>query len=122
MTSRLKMSRIAIAVLLIPRELPAAPMMLFMIGIKHPLDVAVQCPHDTDTCEHRWSSERRHQDQGFHGRLPLRGLMIGLRERCDVSAGILERDELTAARELDRIIKRSFPAPGANGANPFTNS
>jgi hypothetical protein len=46
------MSRIAIAVLLIPRELPAPPMVVFPIRIEHALNVAVQRSHDADAREH----------------------------------------------------------------------
>jgi hypothetical protein len=46
-------------------------MMLFVIGIKHPLNVAVQGPHDADAREHRRAARRRDQDQRFHCRLPL---------------------------------------------------
>jgi hypothetical protein len=42
MTSRLKMSLIAIAVLLIPRQLAPSPMMIFAVRIELALDVAVQ--------------------------------------------------------------------------------
>jgi hypothetical protein len=50
------------------------------------------------------------QDQRLHGCLPLRGLVLGLGELCDVVAGILQRDELPTAGQRDRIVKRSFPA------------
>jgi len=42
----------------IPRQLPAAPMRVFPIGVKHPLNVTVQRPHDPDPREHRWSARR----------------------------------------------------------------
>src|SRR6266446_9860779 len=79
-------------------------------GINLPNVVAVQCSHDANAREHRRSARRRHQDQGFHRRLPLRGLMFGLRKSRDVFAGILERDELTTARQRYWIIKPSLPA------------
>src|SRR5260370_42490050 len=42
----------------IPRQFPPAPMMLFAIGIKLPLNVAVQGPHDTDARKHRRAAQR----------------------------------------------------------------
>jgi hypothetical protein len=44
-----------------------------------------------------------------NGRLPFRGLMLCLAKPRDVPAGILERDELAAARQRNRIIKPPFP-------------
>src|SRR5258708_7014786 len=84
-------------------------MMLFAIGIKHPLDVSVQRTHDPDAREHRRFARRRHQDQGPHRCLPLRSLMLGLRKLGDVVAGILERDELATARQRYRFVEPSFP-------------
>ncbi len=40
----------------IPRQLPAAPAVLFAIGIKHALNMAVQCPHDADARKHGWAA------------------------------------------------------------------
>src|SRR5258706_9935963 len=37
----------------IPRQLPAAPVVIFPIWIEHALNVPVQCPHDTDARKHR---------------------------------------------------------------------
>jgi hypothetical protein len=58
--------------------------------VKRPLNVSVQGPHDTDTRKHRWTSERRDQDQGFHCSLPLRGRVNGLGKRRDAGAGASE--------------------------------
>jgi len=33
---------------LIPRQLPASPMMVFPVEIEHALDVTVQCPQQAD--------------------------------------------------------------------------
>jgi hypothetical protein len=57
------------------------------------------------------------QDQAFHGRLPLRRLMLGLGQLGDVVAGILERDKLAPAGKRDGIVELSRPTL-ANGANP----
>src|SRR5258708_36422803 len=58
------MSRSAIAVLLIPRELPAAPIVVLAIRIKHALDVTVQGPHDADARVSRVS--KRPSPEGPH--------------------------------------------------------
>jgi hypothetical protein len=60
--------------------------------------------------KHRRAVRRRDQDQGFHCCLPLRGLMLGFREFRDVLAGILERGELTTARQRDGFIEAAGPA------------
>ena len=77
--------------------------------IEHPFDMAVQGSHDADAGEHRRPARRRHQDQGLHGRLPLRGLVLTLGKLRDVVAGILERDELPAAEQRNRIFEGSLP-------------
>jgi hypothetical protein len=82
--------------------------MVFAIRVKLANVAAVQRPHDPNAREHRRSARRRDHDQGFHCRLPLRSLVLGLRKLRDVIAGILERDKLTAARQRNRIIKRSI--------------
>lgn len=69
-------------------------MMLFASWIKHPFDVAVQCLHDADPREHRRAAVCRDQDQRFHRRLPLLGLMLGLPKLRDVVAGVPWGDKL----------------------------
>jgi len=49
-------------------------MMIFAIGIEHPLDVPVQCPHDTDAGEHRRPAIFRDQQQRLHCGLPFGGV------------------------------------------------
>jgi hypothetical protein len=61
----------------IPRQL-AFPMVVFAIGIKHALDMLVQCFHDTDAREHCRAVPFGHQDQRFHRGLPFLGVMFGL--------------------------------------------
>src|SRR5258706_4961316 len=116
------MPRIAIAVLLIPRELPAAPMMLFAIWIKHVLNVAVQCSHDADPREHRRPARCRDQDQSLHCRLPLRGLVLGLRELDYVIASLLEGDKAPAARQRYRIFETSLPTMASHRHRSATAS
>ena len=66
-------------------------MMIFPIRIEMANVMAVQRPHDADARKHRRATERRHQDQGFHRRLPFRGRVLGLRQLRDVVAGVFER-------------------------------
>jgi hypothetical protein len=66
-------------------------MVVLPIRIKYALNVAVQRSHDADAREHRWTARRRHKDRGLHCCLPLLGLVLGLRKRRDVVAGVLER-------------------------------
>jgi hypothetical protein len=65
---------------------------------------------DPDAREHRRAAVCRHQDQGFHSRLPLRRLVLGLRQLRDVVGRILQCEKLPAVRQRDRIIEASFPA------------
>jgi hypothetical protein len=67
-------------------------MMLFARR-EHPLDVTVQGPHDADPRKHCRAADCRDQDQGFHRRLPLSGLMLGLWKLRNEFAGVLERDK-----------------------------
>jgi hypothetical protein len=52
----------------------------------------------------------RYQDQRLHRSQPFWGFVLGLRKPRDVFAGILERDQLAAAGQRDRLVERSFPA------------
>src|SRR5258708_6356403 len=58
----------------IPRELAASPVLIFARGIEHPLDVAVQRPHDADASEHRRAAQFCNQDQALNRGLPLDGV------------------------------------------------
>ena len=86
------------------------PMSILARWIEHPLDVPVQCPHNTDAREHRWAAERRHQDQGFHRGLPFRRFVFCLWQLGDVGAGVLQRDERSPVRQLDWVVKFTAPA------------
>jgi hypothetical protein len=46
-------------------------MLVFAIRIKHPLDMAVQCPHDADTRHHGGPVELNDQEQGFDNGVPF---------------------------------------------------
>jgi hypothetical protein len=77
--------------------------------IEHPLDAAVQCPHDADPREHRRAAVRRHQDQGFHRRLPIQRFVFRLRQFGYVGAGVLQRYELPSVGQRDGIIEGALP-------------
>jgi hypothetical protein len=95
---------------LIPRQLRASPMLVLARRIEHPLDMAIQRPHDADAREHRRAAERRDEDQGFHCCLPFGGLVLGFRELRDIGSRLLEGDELATARQGDRIVKTPLPS------------
>jgi hypothetical protein len=84
-------------------------MRVFAIGVEHALDVTVQCLHDADPGEHCRPSTRSDKHQGFHRCLPFRRGMLGFRKLGDVVAGVLKRDELAAARQINRIFE--WPSP-----------
>src|ERR1700682_1387807 len=84
----------------------ASPMMLFARR-EHPLDVTVQGPHDADPRKHCRAADCRDQDQGFHRRLPLSGLMLGLWKLRSEFAGVLERDKLASLWQRNRFVERS---------------
>src|SRR5258706_6075074 len=92
-------------------------MRVFPIRINLANEATVQGSHDADARKQRWPARRRDQDQGFHGRLPLLGLVLGLRKLRDVPAGILERDELVPARQRDWISEATFPREWPNSAS-----
>jgi hypothetical protein len=54
-------------------------MPVFAIRIKHPFDVAVQCPHDADARHHGGPVEFNDQEQGFDRGLPLLEVVLSLR-------------------------------------------
>jgi hypothetical protein len=80
---------------------------ILAIRIEHSLNVAVQGPHDADPREHDRPAGRRDQDQGFHHGLPLRCLMLGLRELRDVPASC----SVTSWRPRGNPKKGSPPVP-----------
>ena len=56
------------------------------------------------------SAKRRDHDQGLHRRLPLRCLVLGLRQLRDEIARLLQRDEPATARQRDRVVELAGPA------------
>jgi hypothetical protein len=81
--------------------------------------VTVYCPHHANPHERRRASERRHQHQGLHCRLPFRRGVLDLRKLCDVVAGVLKGDELAAVRPFDWIVEWPSPTFSA-GITPWT--
>jgi hypothetical protein len=73
---------------------------------KHPLNVLVQRSHDANPRKHRRPAETRDLDQSFHGSLPFRRRVIGLRQAGDVVAGIAQSHDLAPTGQQDRIIER----------------
>jgi hypothetical protein len=69
-------------------------MRFFAIWIEHALDMTVRRPHNTNPRQHRWPVLLNHQEQRLHCGLPFGRLRFGFGELGDVSAGVLERDEL----------------------------
>jgi hypothetical protein len=76
---------------------------------KHPLNVLVQRSHDANPRKHRRPAETRDLDQSFHGSLPFRRRVIGLRQAGDVVAGIAQSHDLAPTGQQDRIIERASP-------------
>jgi len=94
----------------VTRQLPLSPMRVLPLRVEHALDVAVQCSHHTNPCEHRRAARGRDQDQRLHCCLPLRGLMLVFRKPRDEFAGVLEGDELATAGQRDRIVETPLPS------------
>jgi hypothetical protein len=92
--------------------------MLLPIRIEHALNAAIKCAHDADPREHRRAARGCDQEQRLHRSLPFRRRVLGLRELCDVGAGVGKGDEGSAARQRDGFVKPSLPAAIANGASP----
>jgi hypothetical protein len=86
--------------------------MILAIGIELALDVPIQRPHDADPRKHRRPAQRRDQHQRFHGGLPLRGHVFGLRELGDVGASVHQGDEPLPIRQRDRVLKTLSPSLG----------
>ena len=87
-------------------------MMTFAIGIKDPLDVTVQRPHDADPGEHRRPAALCNEDQRFHCGLPFGRRVLGFRQLHDVGSGILQCEELPAIGKRYWILKRGGPGHG----------
>jgi len=58
---------------LIPRQLPASPMLVLPRRVEHTFNAAVQGSHDANSRKHRWPSQFRGQHQALNRGLPFRG-------------------------------------------------
>ena len=75
-------------------------------GIKHALDVPIECPQHADARMHQKVAAFGGANQAAVRGLPFRKILLSLRQLHDVGGGILEGDELAAAHQ-----PRSVPAP-----------
>jgi hypothetical protein len=82
-------------------------MMLLARRIKHPFDVPVQCPHDTDARKHRRAAVCCDQDKRFH-----RGLPLWPKKPCTVEQPI-ERDGLGRRGRAD-VLDRADQEAGVD--------
>jgi hypothetical protein len=89
----------------VPLQLPLAPVRFFAVG-EDALDVPVERPHDADPRQHRRPATCRDEYEGLHRGLPLWRLVLGLGKLRDVAAGVLECDQRSAARQVDRRSSR----------------
>ena len=88
-------------------------MRVFARRIEHPLDVAVQCPHDADAHHHGRPVELDDQEQGFDRGLPFLEILLSLRQFHDVVGGVAQSYQLAPTRQQDGIIERA--GPGGSG-------
>jgi hypothetical protein len=70
----------------------------------------IQRPFHADIGMHQRPSIFRSHDYGLCRRLPVWLALFGLGQLQDVIGDILERDELPAAGQRDRIFEGTFPA------------
>jgi hypothetical protein len=63
-----------------------------------------------DSRHHRVAAVRADKHQDLGRRLPLRRWLFCLRQARDVGRGVAQGDELSAARQRDRIVKGAVPA------------
>src|SRR2546430_11300290 len=84
--------------------------MVFAIRIEHAPTLRLSARSRPIRANIVGAAELYDEDQAFHCCLPFLGLVFGLRKSRDVVAGILERDEVAAARQRNRIIETTFPA------------
>jgi hypothetical protein len=89
-------------------------MCVFARRIEHPLDVAVQCPHDSDAHHHGRPVELDDQEQGFDSGLPFLEILLSLRQFHGVVGGVAQRHQLAPARQQDGIIQSA----GQGGSGP----
>jgi hypothetical protein len=91
-------------------------MRVFARCIEHPLDVAVQCPHDADAHHHSRPVELDDQEQGFDRGLPFLEILLSLRQFHDVVGGIAQSHQPAPTRQQDGIIERTDPGGSGLGS------
>jgi hypothetical protein len=96
-------------ILAVARQLPLAPMRILAVGIEHALNVAVQCPHDTNPRKHRRTAVLDHQHQRLDRGLPFRGVVLRLGKPGDLMGRVAQRDERLPVRQRDRFRKLALP-------------
>lgn len=79
------------------------------IRIKHPFDVTVQRAHDADPRQHCRAAALSHKDQRLHRGLPLRRIVLRLRQFHDVVGRVAQGDEAAAIWKRYWILKRGGP-------------
>jgi hypothetical protein len=72
--------------------------------------VPIQRPYNADPSKHRRSSALRHQDQRLHCGLPLRRIVLLLRQRRDVLAGIAQRRQRATFWQQYGLVKLARPS------------
>jgi hypothetical protein len=78
--------------------------MLFAVRVEHARS------HGTDARKHCRPIAFRDQDQSLRRGLPLWRLVLCFRKLCNVGAGVLQRGELSTARQRDRIVEAALPS------------
>jgi hypothetical protein len=84
-------------------------MRLFPLRIELANVVAVQRAHDADPREHHRAAEVGDQDQRLDGGLPFRQSRFLLWQIGYVGRRVLQRQQLPAIRQRDRIIEAGAP-------------
>jgi hypothetical protein len=73
--------------------------------VEHPLDVAIERPHDADPRKHRRAAKVRNQHQGFHRGLPFGRVVLDLRQFSDVKRGFAKRGQQLALGQRDWFVE-----------------
>jgi len=77
-------------------------MMLLGFGIELKHDVTIKRLHERDPRQHRVAAAAA-QHQRFDSDLPLRQVGLLFRQRRNVVGGVLQREQLPAVGQCDRI-------------------
>ena len=85
-------------------------MMILAVWIELALHMPVQRSLDADPRDHRRAAKIGDQDQGFHGSLPFRCRVDGLRKLGDEVAGIAQCVERATVAQGYRFVELAGPA------------